>query len=49
MGKSAPLSEAWGVEEYAAHTARLLDSLRVRGAQLAAASSGGVVARMLLV
>lgn len=48
MGKSAPLSEAWGVEEYAAHTARLLDSLGVRGARLVAHSFGGRVALKLL-
>lgn len=48
MGKSAPLTEAWGVEEYAAHTARLLDALGVRGARLLAHSFGGRVALKLL-
>ena len=48
MGKSAPLAAAWGVEEYAAHAARLLDAFSIRGARLLAHSFGGRVALRLL-
>lgn len=48
MGKSAPLTQPWSVEDYAAHTCRLLDELGVRRPRLLAHSFGGRVALRLL-
>ena len=48
FGKSAPLSEPWSVGDYAAYTARFLDSLGIKNARLIAHSFGGRVAIKLL-
>lgn len=48
FGKSAPLSEPWSVGDYAAYTARFLDSLGIKNARLIAHSFGGRVALKLL-